>query len=402
MKRVWLLMMLMPASALAASGVGGYLQQHLDYRIGPDVVCGALPACSTMANEQRLQLLGEWRLSKSLASTVRVDAINDLALRHSSVRTREAYLDWTASKTLSIRAGRQVITWGVADYLFVNDVFPKNYDGFFSGKPFDHMKAAVDAVKFNALLQDNELEWVIAKPAQDDMPLPQRFISQALPAGMQATRTSAQGGDFAMRLARKIGDWDGALYLARYHSRDAGLYFKGNGLQWAAQSTRHLGASATGSIWGGVGLIEMSYSATTLPANNMNRFFFGKRAKVLVGYARDIGADVSISLQYLHELEMDYAAYQRSLAPMVSAAARSRQTLYARVQGKFLHQSLSVGAQLFAAQDGGKYFNPFVSYALMDGLNLEVGSNWFAGPTTSPYGMMKQDSNLYTSLRYSF
>jgi hypothetical protein len=58
--------------------------------------------------------------------------------------------------------------------------------------------------------------------------------------------------------------------------------------------------------------------------------------------------------------------------------------------------------QAFVAFDGGRYLNPFASYSMADGWNWEVGANLFDGKATSRYGSMKRDSNLYTSLRYSF
>ena len=46
-----------------------------------------------------------------------------------------------------MRAGRQIITWGLGDLIFINDVFPKDYEAFFSGRPMEYMKKGVDGVK---------------------------------------------------------------------------------------------------------------------------------------------------------------------------------------------------------------------------------------------------------------
>lgn len=59
---------------------------------------------------------------------------------------REGYLDYTSSKW-DARIGRQIITWGVGDLLFINDVFPKDYAAFFSGRPLEYLKKGIDAAK---------------------------------------------------------------------------------------------------------------------------------------------------------------------------------------------------------------------------------------------------------------
>lgn len=402
MKLALPLAVLFSASAAAADSVNGYVQETLVLRAADDSACAALTGCKTMVNEQRGQLLGEWHPTQAVGATLRADAYHDAAIGRSRLVLREGYADFAVFKDESLRAGRQVITWGVGDYLFVNDIFPKNYDAFFTGKPFDHMKEAVDAVKVNGLIKGVEVELVVAAPKPDEMPSASRFVSTALPPGMQTRDTAREGVDIAVRMARKVGNWDGALYAGRYRSRERGLYGVQGGFEWEAGASRHIGASATGAIGAGVALAEIAFIETDLKSGNMNPYFFGRRMKALLGYARDVGADLSLSVQYHIDTETDYDAYRRALAPMVQAAPQTRQTMYFKVQQRLLHQTLGLGVQLFAAFDGGKYVNPFASYSIADGLNLEVGSNWFSGPTTSPYGMMKHDRNVYTSLRYSF
>ncbi|MDP2700522.1 MAG: hypothetical protein Q8P98_00465, partial [Candidatus Rokubacteria bacterium] len=57
---------------------------------------------------------------------------------------REGYLD-LALGLLDLRIGRQVITWGVGDLVFVNDVFPKDWVAFISGLPLEYLKKGSDA-----------------------------------------------------------------------------------------------------------------------------------------------------------------------------------------------------------------------------------------------------------------
>ena len=58
---------------------------------------------------------------------------------------REGYLD-LKFPALDVRAGRQVITWGVGDLVFITDVFPKDWVAFISGLPLEYLKKGSDAV----------------------------------------------------------------------------------------------------------------------------------------------------------------------------------------------------------------------------------------------------------------
>lgn len=59
------------------------------------------------------------------------------------VDLREAYLDYT-TENCDFRLGRQFVTWGVGDLLFINDVFSKDYVSFFAGRPLEYLKIEVD------------------------------------------------------------------------------------------------------------------------------------------------------------------------------------------------------------------------------------------------------------------
>ncbi|MEJ7804414.1 MAG: hypothetical protein WKG03_00620 [Telluria sp.] len=373
----------------------------MSYRAA-DVNCATIPACKTMVNEQRVQILVEQRFGEKTSGVLRVDAVHDAVVGHAKLVAREAYVDHNLSPNLTIRAGRQVITWGVGDYLFVNDIFPKNYDGFFTGKPFDHMKEAVDGVKINGVAGDVEMEFVIAKPRRDQMPSAHRFTAAAMPSPVSVTGPENHGADIAMRAAHKFGRWDTALYAARYQSRDAAIFGSPAGLELRTHRTTHAGASAIGSIGSGVALAELAVTSSKLQSGNMNPFMPVKRLKALIGYSRDLAEDLSLSVQYHYESELDYDAYLRSLSPMITPGDRHQQTAYARLVQRLRHQTLGLGFQVFASFDGGIYANPFVSYSIVDGLNLEAGANWFHGPAESRYGMMRHDKNVYASLRYSF
>ena len=46
-------------------------------------------------------------------------------------------------ETMDIKVGRQVLTWGTGDLVFINDLFPKDWVSFFIGRDTEYLKAAV-------------------------------------------------------------------------------------------------------------------------------------------------------------------------------------------------------------------------------------------------------------------
>ena len=95
--------------------------------------------------EERLQL--KFDASKDpLHLFLKTDAYYDHIDEEPELELREGYLDFTASKW-DLRVGRQVITWGLGDLVFINDVFPKDYEAFFSGRPLEYMKKGIDGAK---------------------------------------------------------------------------------------------------------------------------------------------------------------------------------------------------------------------------------------------------------------
>jgi len=60
---------------------------------------------------------------------------------------RELNLSLSPADFLDIKVGRQLLTWGTSDYLFINDLFPKDWQSFFSGRDDEYLKSASNSIK---------------------------------------------------------------------------------------------------------------------------------------------------------------------------------------------------------------------------------------------------------------
>ena len=56
---------------------------------------------------------------------IKTDAFYDHIDEKAQIELREGYIDYIEKKW-DLRAGRQIITWGLGDLIFINNVFPKS------------------------------------------------------------------------------------------------------------------------------------------------------------------------------------------------------------------------------------------------------------------------------------
>lgn len=73
---------------------------------------------------------------------------------------REALIALPVSDNADLRVGRQILTWGTGDLLFLNDLFPKDWGAFFSGRPMEYLKAPSDAIKISFFNQAANIDIV--------------------------------------------------------------------------------------------------------------------------------------------------------------------------------------------------------------------------------------------------
>jgi len=60
---------------------------------------------------------------------------------------REGYFKFRMGSNFDFKIGRQVLTWGTGDLIFINDVFAKDYRSFFIGRDDQYLKAPQTAIR---------------------------------------------------------------------------------------------------------------------------------------------------------------------------------------------------------------------------------------------------------------
>ncbi|MHC4157803.1 MAG: hypothetical protein ACYSSO_01865, partial [Planctomycetota bacterium] len=121
----------------------------------------------------------ESRLQLDLASYLdwadlkcKADIIGDLVTEQADFDLREAYLFTMPVGFIDVKAGRQILTWGTGDLIFINDLFPKDWQSFFIGRDPEYLKAPSDAIKVGIFSKLANLDIVYTPRFDHD-----RFIS---------------------------------------------------------------------------------------------------------------------------------------------------------------------------------------------------------------------------------
>ena len=131
------------ATAAAGTEISGFVQGLYGY--GSD---RNNPAPSELtASEVRLQMRLE-SYSDAAEYFGRLDFVYDDYMEPEyRMILREGYLKFSVGSNVDMKIGRQVITWGTGDLLFINDLFPKDYQSFFAGRDDQYLKSPQNAVR---------------------------------------------------------------------------------------------------------------------------------------------------------------------------------------------------------------------------------------------------------------
>ncbi|MCH8119530.1 MAG: hypothetical protein IIC00_07365 [Planctomycetes bacterium] len=344
---------------------------------------------------------------------VKGDVFGDLVTEEVDFDLREANVFVSPLDFMDLKVGRQILTWGTGDLIFINDLFPKDWQSFFIGRDTEYLKAPSDALKVSLFGDWANLD-IVYTPQFD----PDRFINGrrlsywnsnlGRLAGEDAIiHTDKPNGWFkdselAARLYKNINNYEFALYGYRG-------YWKSPGGQNIAMSQAIFpdlnvyGASVRGAIGKGIGNLEVGYYESADDLSGKNALIDNSQMRYLVGYTQEIGRDFTAGLQYYVEQMLDFSRYKSNLTSG-PARDRDRHLITLRLTKLLMNQNLRCSLfTYFSPSDKDVHIRPNINYKLNDNLALEVGGNIFFGdyPNTF-FGQFRNNTNVYVGLRYSF
>jgi len=362
--------------------------------------------------EQRLQLemssYLDWADFK-----VRGDITGDLVDEQADFDLREAYMSTSPYDFMDLKVGRQVLTWGTGDLIFINDLFPKDWQSFFIGRDTEYLKAPSDAAKISLFSDLANLD-IVYTPQFD----PDRYITGDRISYWNSNLGRIAGRDaiihterpnrwfrddeIALRLYKNIDNYEYALYAYRG-------FWKSPGGQNASvgkaifPDLNVYGASVRGNVGKGIGNLEFGYYQSDDDQGGDNGNINNSELRFLAGYTQEIGKDLTAGLQYYIEHMMDYSQYRDS-SPSGLNRDRDRHLITLRLTKLLMNQNLRCSLfTYFSPSDKDVYMRPNINYKINDNMAVEAGANIFFGdyPDTF-FGQFQNDTNIYTALRYSF
>lgn len=384
----------------------GFIQGNMSARITGEETPDGSEGGDYLSGEERFrgEITGS---SGSAAFTLKADFVHDSVSDEDSIDIREGYIDYR-SNNYDLRAGRQIITWGAGDLLFINDTYPKNYSALFSGQPLEYLKTGSDAVKLSVYTEMFSADLVVI-PFFEPYQLPDSeryFMYKPMNiTGTELPREEIENTEAALRVYRQIGRFDTSIYLYRG-------FYKIPGMKPISPAEAELfypqlavyGFSMQGAFADGVISIESGYYDSLDDRNGDDPAISNSSTKYILGYSKQVWTDLTAGVQLYGEYMQDYNRYEDSHPEGFPKTDQIHQLITLRLTQMLKYNTLRLSLFSFYSPDDEDYFIiPEARYNITDSLWISAGINIFGGKDTRTFfGQFDRNDNLFTTVRYEF
>lgn len=327
---------------------------------------------------------------------------------------REANLLFSPTDNSDIKLGRQILTWGTGDLLFINDLFPKDWQSFFIGRDEEYLKAPSDALLVSVFPEWATIDLALTPRFDSDRYLSGQRLSYWNPqldrvAGRDALIDADQPNDWfedfelAARLSKNIEGYELALYGYRGFWKSPVGFNPASG-RTASTRLNSYGASLRGSLQGGIANLEVGYYDSRADRDGDDPLQANSELRYLLGYERELAREFTAAGQFYLEQLLDYDAYLNNLPGGQKNREEFRQVLTLRLTKLLRQQTLTLSLfGYWSPTDEDYYLRPNLKYKVTDNWLLTAGGNLFGGTQRHTFfGQLADNSNLYAGLRYSF
>ena len=402
----------MPA-LLNAAELHGFLQGNYSYRTSDTNCTGAAPCDKYwLLIEERAQISPSYEdPSGTFTAKVKLDFFYDAAVDSDfDMDVREAYFTLQGGSS-DAKIGRQIITWGLGDLVFINDVFPKDWTAFIIGRPIEYFKKGIDGAKFGLYGEAVNGELIIIPTFEPDtLPDSRRLLffdplPQVTNREIHEPAEKPSNTEIAIRLYRAIYEFDTSLYFYKGYYRtpsspkDSTL----TKVNHFYPELKVYGASTQGAAFGGVLSLEAGYYHSQ-DNEGSDPEIGNSQIRYLAGFQKAFAGDFTASVQYYVERMMNYEEYTKTLDSSFPRTDRTRELYSIRLAQLLHYQTIRLSLFTFYSPTDKDYFvNPEIKYNITDNLWTNLGANLFGGEQSSTsLGQFRHDDNVYWNMRYEF
>lgn len=359
----------------------------------------------------RSRVRGELTLEKGNAGMfVSMNAVyNSILNNQSGLYLREAYAYYTP-ESWDIRAGRQIITWGVADAMRLTDIIsPMDYTEFLA-QDYDDIRIPVNGLRLRYIRPKWSMEAVI-------IPVSSFYELTVDKDNPWAISLPGVGLPYTINLGRKPGQ---TLTNIEYGGR-IGFYLSGVDFSVSALQTwnkmpvfrKRIGQNGNLLCEGEYARMTMLGTDLSVPIGKfviraeMAEYFNEAQEPVVGGDVRRCnstnalvgidfypGNDWTLGVQYFHKY------INRCDSSISSYRNAGISTL--RISKDLLHNTLNISTFAYIDVSNGAIYNRLsADYAITDQIHAMLGYDLFHADA-GMFAMYKQNSEMWMKLKYSF
>lgn len=377
---------------------------------------------TTMANK-RLKLK-TMKTNDKGGLYAKVDIARDDVTNETLTDIRELRLQYRVGPMMDVSVGKQVSTWGVGDMLFINDLFPKNWNANFMGRDLEYLKDSSNSARVTSYL--GPVTWDVVytpKFAPDTTPTGCHLSTFNPNTGTIVTtdnnctaentangRVSNKDDDSEIATALKItaAGQDLSLYGYRgFYKNPRNMILDGATLMPYYPRLNVYGFSSEGQVGPGVFTMEYGFydnqenaKESLLLENDMHKY--------LVGYKIDLTGKLTVGAQVYGEYMTDYDMYKTQYEAAYGSDAgikKENQLTYTlRVMYKMQQETLFLNLFTYYRPDDHDSFTKIdMTKRLDNNFSVVVGASIFTGEDnyeSREFGMHRNDDMVY--LRFKF
>ena len=372
------------------------------------------------ANQDSRQTLGDLRArletdwsGSTIRRSFKGDALYDDYESDFETEFRELSLQLSPAHSVDLKVGRQVLTWGTGDLLFLNDLFPKSWVNFFSGRDDEYLKAPSDAVRLTWFTDAINVDFAWSPEFDSDdyltgsrfsffSPISGRVVAPRPTLSALAPESDFENGEFALRLYKTHQSTEYAAYFYRGFSKQP------LGLTDAFEPTfpalSVYGASLRRPLGAGLFNAEFAFHDSRQDPRGTNPLIPNDQLRLLLGYEFEARARFTVSFQYYLESTRHYTQLLANSPTPQFEPERNRSVLTNRLTYRSALDELTLSLFTFVAPgDDDFYIRPSIAYRSSDRLTMTAGANVFSGQRVHTFfGQLEDASNAWVRVRYNF
>ncbi len=352
----------------------------------------------------------------SLRFQFKGDAILDGVDETGDFKIREAYASYDPFDWIVVKAGRQVLTWGTGDLVFINDLFPKDWVSFFIGRDEEYLKSPSDALKISLYPGFVSIDFVYTPQFDPDRYITGRRISYYNPlygrtvgddGHLQVDEPDAwfaKDSEFALRIYKNISGNEIALYGYHGSWKSPGGFDPATG-RAIFPDLRVYGASFRRDFLGGLINAEIGYYDSPDSHHGRDPFVNNSEMRYLLGYERELAQDFTVGVQWYVEEMLAHSNYEENfIGDRDTMRDHWRHLFTLRLTYLMLQQNLKLSLfTYYSPTDHDAYLRPYVHYKVTDNWAVFAGANIFWGEQNHTFfGQFENNTNVYAGARYSF